>query len=755
MSKLIVIVALMIASAAVASTDEGLKNNNGQREKEKKEAENESLPLKVSEGIDFHLSRILQSEQKHSHKEGSSNYIFQAADLGSAKAVQRIAYALLFGDHFPQNVGTAKTLFESLAKEGFPRSQTALGFMHAAGIGFHQNQARALVYYTFAGLGGDLRAKMILGYRYWSGINMPKNCEAAVIQYRKVAHHVAKKLSSVQHGEVELVRILETPENYSTKAGIMDLDLYQYYKFVAERGDIQTQVTLGNLHLYGGKGLERDSHKAVYYFSKAVNAGSTNAIAFLGKMYFEGTEATPQDNETAFHYFKLAADRGNPIGLTGLGVMYLYGKGIPVNYTMALRYMKKAAEKDWMDGIFHLGVIYLFGFGVPRDLKVASRYFAFASKHGHHLSHYYLAEMYATGKGAQRSCDIAVKLYMEVCKLGSWSEMFLSAYFAYKEGDMDSALVQYLLLGEMGFEEAQSNAAYLLESNVSRIFRAAEMYPLAFLQWRRAAAQGYALARIKIGDYHYYGYGTDVDYEAAVIHYRLAAEQQGSAQAMFNLGYMYEQGKGLKKDIHLALRMYDMAVATSSDAHFPVLLATCKLSIVKLFRDYQNSREEEQLPAPKRKKGRNGRPHKKGKKPMPAPAPMRGEPEHSAPMREEPEHPRPQGGDYPLLPSPPLEELELPPPPEGAELQLFKPASPRAAEPATPRAAEPAMPGEACSPSPGALLYPAEAFALPEILGPEPKRKEPSATGKGEEVRPPPPAIDALLEYAAPLSLPE
>lgn len=58
---------------------------------------------------------------------------------------------------------------------------------------------------------------------------------------------------------------------------------------------------------------------------------------------------------------------------------------------------------------------------------------------------------------------------------------------------------------------------------------------------------GYALARIKIGDYHYYGYGTDVDYEAAVIHYRLAAEQQGSAQAMFNLGYMYEQGKGLKK----------------------------------------------------------------------------------------------------------------------------------------------------------------------------------------------------------------
>lgn len=55
------------------------------------------------------------------------------------------------------------------------------------------------------------------------------------------------------------------------------------------------------------------------------------------------------------------------------------------------------------------------------------------------------------------------------------------------------------------------------------------------------------MARIKLGDYHYYGYGTDVDYETAVIHYRLASEQQHSAQAMFNLGYMHEKGLGIKQ----------------------------------------------------------------------------------------------------------------------------------------------------------------------------------------------------------------
>lgn len=50
-----------------------------------------------------------------------------------------------------------------------------------------------------------------------------------------------------------------------------------------------------------------------------------------------------------------------------------------------------------------------------------------------------------------------------------------------------------------------------------------------------------------MGDYHYYGYGTEIDYETAATHYRMATEQQHNAQAMFNLGYMHENGLGLKQ----------------------------------------------------------------------------------------------------------------------------------------------------------------------------------------------------------------
>ena len=58
---------------------------------------------------------------------------------------------------------------------------------------------------------------------------------------------------------------------------------------------------------------------------------------------------------------------------------------------------------------------------------------------------------------------------------------------------------------------------------------------------------GYTYARVKVGDYHFYGQGTELDYEAAASHYRLASEQQHNAQAMFNLAYMHEQGLGMKQ----------------------------------------------------------------------------------------------------------------------------------------------------------------------------------------------------------------
>uniref|UniRef100_A0A4W4FJR6 SEL1L adaptor subunit of ERAD E3 ubiquitin ligase n=1 Tax=Electrophorus electricus TaxID=8005 RepID=A0A4W4FJR6_ELEEL len=505
-------------------------------------------------------------------------HLLKVAGMGHTKAMEKVAYAMLFGDYMPQNVPQAKELFEKLALEGSPKAQMALGFLYAAGLGVNSSQAKALVYYTFGALGGNLVAHMILGYRYWGGVGVPQSCESALTHYRLVANHVASDVSLTGGSAVQRIRLLDELENSGSPSGMLEEDLIQYYQFLAEKGDVQAQVGLGQLHLHGGRGVEQNHQRAFEYFNQAANAGNTHAMAFLGKMYSEGSEFLPQNNETALIYFKKASEQGNPVGQSGLGMAYLYGRGVPVNYDMALKYFQKAAEQGWVDGQLQLGTMYYNGIGVKRDYKQALKFFNLASQAGHILAFYNLAQMHATGTGVMRSCHTAVELFKNVCERGRWSERLMMAYSSFKDGDMDSALVQYLLLAEQGYEVAQSNVAFILDQSESFIDN--ETYPRALLHWTRAAAQGYTVARIKLGDYHFYGYGTDVDYESAVIHYRLASEQQHSAQAMFNLGYMHEKGLGIKQDIHLAKRFYDMAAEASPDAQVPVFLALCKLGLI-------------------------------------------------------------------------------------------------------------------------------------------------------------------------------
>uniref|UniRef100_A0A8C2Q3T9 SEL1L adaptor subunit of ERAD E3 ubiquitin ligase n=1 Tax=Cyprinus carpio TaxID=7962 RepID=A0A8C2Q3T9_CYPCA len=520
--------------------------------------------------------KMINSTNRRSQKKELYDRLLKVAEMGHAKAMEKVAYAMLFGDYLPQSIPQAKEIFEKLALEGSPKAQTALGFLYAAGLGVNSSQAKALVYYTFGALGGNLVAQMVLGYRYWGGVGVPQSCESALTYYRLVANYVASDVSLTGGSAVQRIRLLDEVENPGSSSGMLEEDLIQYYQFLAEKGDVPAQVGLGQLHLHGGRGVEQNHQRAYEYFNQAANAGNTHAMAFLGKMYSEGSEYVPQNNDTALHYFKKAKLF---IFKWKSGWPEWPWYGLP-NYDLALKYFQKAAEQGWVDGQLQLGTMYYNGIGVKRDYKQALKFFNLASQAGHILAFYNLAQMHATGTGVMRSCHTAVELFKNVCERGRWSERLMAAYGSFKEGDMDSALVQYLLLAEQGYEVAQSNVAFILDQKGSQIFNENETYPRALLHWTRAASQGYTVARIKLGDYHFYGYGTDVDYETAVIHYRLASEQQHSAQAMFNLGYMHEKGLGIKQDIHLAKRFYDMAAEASPDAQVPVFLALCKLGFV-------------------------------------------------------------------------------------------------------------------------------------------------------------------------------
>jgi TPR repeat protein len=90
---------------------------------------------------------------------------------------------------------------------------------------------------------------------------------------------------------------------------------------------------------------------------------------------------------------------------------------------------------------------------------------------------------------------------------------------------------------------------------------------LALTQWTRSAAQRNIDALVKVGDYYYHGLGVlnepeALRWEKAAKYYQSAADTQISALAMWNLGWMYENGVGVPQVGGSTLGYYLWLIAT-------------------------------------------------------------------------------------------------------------------------------------------------------------------------------------------------
>lgn len=89
-------------------------------------------------------------------------------------------------------------------------------------------------------------------------------------------------------------------------------------------------------------------------------------------------------------------------------------------------------------------------------------------------------------------------------------------------------------------------------------------YDLAYREWRASADSGLAEAQFDLGVLYAQGLGVRRDLTEATTWYRKAAEQ-GNAEAEFSLGQLYSRGWGVPRDEADALRWFQMANAVDSD----------------------------------------------------------------------------------------------------------------------------------------------------------------------------------------------
>ncbi|KAL8710149.1 MAG: hypothetical protein Q9220_005232 [cf. Caloplaca sp. 1 TL-2023] len=555
---------------------------------------------------------------------------------GAAKEQEPDALFLLaelnfFGNYtHPRDYQEAFRRYSELASlNGNSSAQHMIGFMYATGVGgaVEQDQAKALMYHTFSALAGHIRSQMTAAYRHHSGIGTPRNCNEAAYWYKHVADRAIKYARSGPPGGQNLqkdsYRIAD--ENggvygegasvvssgiHANKAGpnsdshaAFD-DVLEYLDLMSRKGDLKATFSLGRLHYEGSRTMRRNLRTARAYFrivarkywakdgstiteDNGIGRVASKAAGYLGRMSLRG-EGMEQSFEKALVWFKRGLANGDALCQYELGLMYLNGFGVRKDPVTAADYFKEAANQDFASAQTYLGRLFLD----QGDISTAIKYFDLAARHGHIEAFYHLAEISNNGIGRERSCGVATAYYKLVAeKTEAIHSSFDEANRAYDEGDTETALVDYMMAAEQGYEFAQANVAYMLDQYQSilsldsflpwRLRRSSFLKNtvLAMIYWTRSAKQSNIDSMVKMGDYYLGGHGVEADSEKAVTCYQTAAETHQSAQALWNLGYIHENGIGTEQDFHLAKRFYDQALETNQEAYLPVKMSLFKLRI--------------------------------------------------------------------------------------------------------------------------------------------------------------------------------
>lgn len=291
---------------------------------------------------------------------------------------------------------------------------------------------------------------------------------------------------------------------------------------------------------------------------------------------------------------KLGAQTGYPLAQNDLGVLYENGIGdVKKDFVQAAQWYKMSANHGLAVAQHNLAVLYEQGKGVSQDLPASFKWYSEAAKQGYAASQYNLAVCYALGRGVPADLEAALHWYCEAGRrdFEDAAEKVLivqsEIYKARTQNIHDSAPE----LKNAGTCESSSNEIGIFlghdpELADPHLIEAASIqmsqgdFESAARLLRRAADQGMAQAQYNLGIFFYNGRGVQKDLGHAVYWFRQAAAQD-YPNAVYMLAFMSEYGLGCTKDLPTAFELYRQAASLQeSDSQ-------CKLALLMLDRDFQ------------------------------------------------------------------------------------------------------------------------------------------------------------------------
>jgi hypothetical protein len=195
-------------------------------------------------------------------KERTSNYLFRFGGGEFPVNLSKEDFQLVHAEP----VDCMATL-RADAETGYPRAQYHFGRAYDQGLGVPQNFQKAAAWYLKAAEQGDPDAQYNLGYSYANGEGVPRNYSLAASWYRKAADQ------GDAYAQVNLAVMYEAgrgvPQDYDQAVLLLEK--------AAEQNVHEAQYLLGEIYDRGRGGVSRNNDKALYWYARAANYGSTQA----------------------------------------------------------------------------------------------------------------------------------------------------------------------------------------------------------------------------------------------------------------------------------------------------------------------------------------------------------------------------------------------------------------------------------------------------------------------------------------------
>jgi len=305
--------------------------------------------------------------------------------------------------------------------------------------------------------------------------------------------------------------------------------------------------------------------------------------AALPLAFFNAMDADKEKQVSAFKVAKQEAEQGNPNAALLLGLMYDRGIGVAASQQDAVDWYQKSGNN--LVSQFVLGTYYSLGTGLSLDKEKGQKMLQESAD-----AHFAYANLNLAVLQQQQGTEFLPQLDNALALGNAKAGLLLADYYlslASNETQMQQARDIYLRFAEKGDKDAQLKLAYMHEQGLGGQTDAQN----AFKWYSLSADQGQPMAQYLLGRLYQFGYldvmpnyalakqwysraqstyspaavalgfvydTVDDHYQQAQASYQVAADLHDPI-GQYNLGLIYEEGKGQAVDNDKAQALYEQA----------------------------------------------------------------------------------------------------------------------------------------------------------------------------------------------------